>query len=68
MLFRSGLPFYCHETAILDPRTTLDEEGENPDPPYQEHFELCRGGHERRMKVWEERAVAALAAQEEEER
>ena len=50
-----GLPFYCHETALMDERTTKDVEG-NPDPTYQAHFELCRGGHERRMRVWEGKA------------
>lgn len=59
-----GLPFYCHETVLFDERTKMDYDCENPDPPYQEHFELCRGGHEHRMKKWEERAAAALAAKE----
>lgn len=55
-----GLPFYCHETVLFDARTTM-RRGE-PSPTYQEHFELCRGGHELRMKKWEERTAAALAA------
>lgn len=53
-----GLPFYCHETVLLDPRTKLDDEGE-PSPVPQQHFELCRGGHERRMKVWRDGVIKA---------
>lgn len=53
-----GMPFYCHETVIMDPRTTMDSD-EQPSPPVQAHFELCRGGHERRMKVWREGVIKA---------
>lgn len=53
-----GMPFYCHETVILDSRTTFDAADE-PHPVSQQHFELCRGGHERRMKVWREGVIAA---------
>lgn len=53
----AGLPFYCHETALQDPRTIIDADG-NP-AGYQEHYEICRGGHERRMQVWRERVIAA---------
>jgi hypothetical protein len=53
----AGLPFYCHETALQDPRTIIDADG-NP-AGYQEHYEICRGGHERRMKVWREKVIAA---------
>lgn len=42
-----GLPFYCHETAILSPQTKLrydPELGEDvPDPPVQPHFKNCLG-------------------------
>lgn len=48
-----GLPFYCHETVIFDKRTSF--KNGNPNPTFQEHFELCRGGHEHRMKKWKER-------------
>ena len=53
----AGHPFYCHETALKDPRTRLNAAGD-PDG-VQPHFELCRGGHERRMKVWRDRVTAA---------
>lgn len=59
-----GLPFYCHETVIFDPRTTMDSDGDMPEPAVQKHFEICRGGHEHRMKIWEERALVMLAERE----
>ena len=52
-----GLPFYCHETVIMDARTTFEDD--EPSPVPQSHFELCRGGHERRMKVWREGVIKA---------
>ncbi len=52
-----GLPFYCHETALLDPRTKLTANGDVAG--VQDHHELCRGGHEHRMKIWRDRTVAA---------
>lgn len=56
-----GVAFYCHETAIMNPRTTMDDSGDVPDPPVQPHFELCRGGREHYMQKWEERVLAAIA-------
>ncbi len=53
-----GLPFYCHETVIMDARTTLDVDDE-PCPVPQKHFELCRGGHERHLKVWRAGVIKA---------
>ena len=53
-----GMPFYCHETVILDQRTTMGSD-DRPSPSVQAHFELCRGGHERRMKVWREGVIKA---------
>lgn len=50
-----GLPFWCHETVIMDERTVMDAEGEEPAFSPQPHFELCRGAHEHRMKTWAER-------------
>jgi hypothetical protein len=57
-----GVSFYCHETAIMDPRTTLDETGDAPDPQVQSHFEICRGAYEHHMKAWEKRALDIIAA------
>jgi len=55
-----GLDFWCHETVIFDERTTMDAAGDGPEPPFQEHFEGCRGAHERRMQKWEERALTFI--------
>jgi len=42
-----GFPFYCHETVILHPDTTMSFDpsvGEKvPDPPLQPHFKNCKG-------------------------
>ncbi len=42
-----GLPFYCHETVITSPLTTLKysakEKAPVPDPPFQKHFRSCKG-------------------------
>jgi hypothetical protein len=51
-----GMPFYCHETALKDPRTKLNENGD-PDG-IQPHFEICRGGWERYLDKWRERVIA----------
>jgi hypothetical protein len=59
-----GASFYCHETVVLDPRTTLDETGDVPEPQFQEHFEICRGAHEHYMNAWEKRALSIIAARE----
>lgn len=53
----AGLPFYCHETALKDPRTRLTPDGD-PDG-IQPHFELCRGAHEHHLAQWRERIIAA---------
>lgn len=37
-----GLRFYCHDTVIMSDETTFDAE-KNPDPPFQDHFKLCKG-------------------------
>lgn len=55
-----GLPFYCHETVLFDPRTKMDVDGE-PSPTHQSHFRLCRGGWERYLEKWRERVIAAGA-------
>jgi hypothetical protein len=54
-----GMAFYCHETVLMDGRTTVDAAGD-PAPGLQPHFEICRGGHEHRMRTWEERTLAHL--------
>lgn len=54
-----GLPFYCHETALMDPRTKLDKNGD-PDG-VQSHFRICRGGWEHYLTKWRERRDAMLA-------
>lgn len=54
-----GMPFYCHETVLFDERTKKDVAGD-PDPTFQAHFELCRGGHEHRMRTWETRVRKAM--------
>jgi hypothetical protein len=51
-----GMPFYCHETVILDDRTVMDKEGEGPAFTPQPHFKLCRGAREHHLKVWSEKA------------
>lgn len=39
--------FYCHETALEDPRTVVDGKG---DPVgVQPHFKVCRGGWEHKL-------------------
>jgi len=42
-----GLPFFCHETVIMSPQTTMTFDlavGEQvPDPPIQPHFRSCLG-------------------------
>jgi hypothetical protein len=55
-----GAPFYCHDTALLDPRTTIDDDGK-PSPVPQPHFKQCRGAWEAQMIAWEKRADEALA-------
>lgn len=40
--------FYCHETALEDPRTKVTACGD-PDG-IQPHFKVCRGGWELRLK------------------
>lgn len=52
-----GMAFYCHETALLDPRTKLTPTGDVAG--VQDHHEICRGAHERRMQVWRAGVVAA---------
>lgn len=49
---KRGLPFYCHETVLLDERTEVDINGE-PSPAFQKHFELCQGAHREHMAAWE---------------
>ena len=57
-----GLPFYCHETVLFDPRTKFEVGSEVEPVPNQPHFLGCRGAHEHRMRTWEERALAHLAS------
>jgi hypothetical protein len=40
-----GGAFYCHQTVLMDPRTTFSGRGlaRHPDPPYQNHFKECFG-------------------------
>lgn len=52
---RMGLPFYCHETVVMDERTKLDKTG-YPDPPLQPHFLLCQGARQEHLKTWEANA------------
>lgn len=52
---RMGMPFYCHETVLLDERTQLGADG-NPDPGIQPHFLLCQGGRQEHLKTWEAKA------------
>jgi hypothetical protein len=53
--------FYCHETVVLDRRTTMDAAGDEPDPSFQAHFRQCQGAWQRYLGKWELRAEAALA-------
>lgn len=53
--------FLCHETVILDERTSMDTAGERPEPPMQDHFKGCQGAWQRYMTAWRERAEKALA-------
>lgn len=53
--------FYCHETVVLDERTTMDASGDMPDPPFQPHFQQCQGAWQRYIGKWEQRAEKALA-------
>jgi hypothetical protein len=55
-----GVAFWCHETVIVDPRTVMDRAKGEPTYSPQPHFELCRGGHEHRMKVWAEKVRGFL--------
>jgi hypothetical protein len=41
--------FYCHETALEDPRTVKDQNGVNPSRGVQSHFKVCRGGWEHKL-------------------
>lgn len=54
----AGAVFYCHETVILDPRTTLDSE-RNPTPAIQPHFRGCRGARRLHLRVWSLRVIAS---------
>lgn len=40
-----GLPFYCHQTVLMDPKTTFVGKGMNrtPMPIVQPHFKNCFG-------------------------
>jgi hypothetical protein len=41
--------FYCHETVLEDPRTTVGADSE-PSPRVQSHFRVCRGGWGLKLK------------------
>jgi hypothetical protein len=45
--------FYCHETALEDPRTEIDDEGEPIG--VQAHFKVCRGAWEFKRAKLEEK-------------
>lgn len=62
-----GMAFWCHETVILDSRTVMNAAKQEPVRSNgvcapQPHFELCRGGHEHRMKVWAQKVRGFLKA------
>lgn len=57
----TGAAFYCHETVILDPRTTFTGRGADrePSPRLQPHFKLCRGAREVHLNAWRLRVIAS---------
>ena len=57
-----GRAFYCHETALMDPRTTLDAAG-NP-VGIQPHFRGCLGARGHHLNTWRENIDAEFARRE----